>query len=494
MRLFPESTAGSTEPHGEPPKADFGLRRANLALDPLAAIQRWPAEEPLIGLCSGWGNTVARDGSMSVMGKDQPPGWTILARPSGPAVEAAFPPGAPTPATESARGAGAPGMTAGVEVPFAGGWIGWLSYELGEAWEPAAARPGDPRPKPAMLARWHRCNDALLFDHDKGEWWAIGDPPVDALSAARQIPSPGFHVGPLRSLMGRERYTRAVARAIEYIRAGDVYQVNISHELDGAFSGSTRAAFAAMARGAAPTFGAYIEERLSGLAEDPRRLAILSASPEMFLSYSPSSRRLVTRPMKGTRPGGASAAELAGAEKDRAELNMIIDLMRNDLGKVCEFGSVHVERAREIERHGTGGAAGHPGDILQATGTISGIVRTGVDIRAVMRAVFPGGSITGAPKVRAMQIIAELEPVRRAIYCGSIGYISDCGRAQFNIAIRTARVEGLPSSGGPEFIDGGRLSYSVGAGIVADSTPEEEWQETLVKAGPMRGIAAIDER
>src|SRR5690606_41029741 len=158
--------------------------------------------------------------------------------------------------------------------------------------------------------------------------------------------------------------------------------------------------------------------------EGPETRAVVSASPELFFAFDPTSRRIVTRPMKGTRPGGADPRELDRAEKDRAELNMIVDLMRNDLGRLCEFGTVRVEAAREIERHGAeetkrrrDGEAEREGagsGILQATATVSGRVREGLGIADVLAAAFPGGSVTGAPKIRAMQITDELEPVRRS--------------------------------------------------------------------------------
>ncbi|HEX2838810.1 MAG TPA: chorismate-binding protein, partial [Phycisphaerales bacterium] len=180
-------------------------------------------------------------------------------------------------------------------------------------------------------------------------------------------------------------------------------------------------------------------------------------------------------PMKGTRPAGHPAGELEAAEKDRAELTMIVDLMRNDLGRVCDLGSVRVERARAIERHeGLG--------VLQATATVAGTLRAGRTWWDVIAATFPGGSVTGAPKVRAMQIIGELEGRARGAYCGCIGFLSDSGAFQCNIAIRTAMIDGLPSAGTLDGVADGTISYSVGAGIVADSDPAAEWRETMDKA------------
>jgi para-aminobenzoate synthetase component 1 len=165
---------------------------------------------------------------------------------------------------------------------------------------------------------------------------------------------------------------------------------------------------------------------------------------------------------------------------------MIVDLMRNDLGRVCDFGSVRVETPRQIETHG-----GPRRGVLQATAAVSGTLRPGLTIADVLATAFPGGSVTGAPKIRAMQIIDELEPIQRGPYCGCFGWIGDDGAAAFNILIRTALLTGTPA--GPatapaSTLADGTLDYSIGAGIVADSDPEAEWEETLAKAGILRGL------
>lgn len=284
-----------------------------------------------------------------------------------------------------------------------------------------------------------------------------------------------FAVSPLRSGMGRARYVEAVGRGLGCIRAGDVYQVNLAHHLRGAFEGSPRALARELFRSASPRYGAYLEH----LLPDGSTRAIVSLSPELFLEYDAETRRVVTRPMKGTRPassGGEGARELMASSKDRAELNMIVDLMRNDLGRVCAPGSIRVDSPRTIEVH----APGHGGGVLQATATVSGTLREGKSLADLMLAAFPGGSVTGAPKIRAMQIIDELEDGPRGMYCGSIGVVWPNGSACFNIAIRTATIER------------GVLTYPVGAGIVADSDPASEWEETLVKAGVLGGVTTIE--
>ena len=203
-------------------------------------------------------------------------------------------------------------------------------------------------------------------------------------------------------------------------------------------------------------------------------LAVVSASPEWF--YQTRGERIVTRPIKGTRPRGASAAEderladeLAASAKDRAELTMIVDLERNDLGRVCRYGSVVVEDALRVESFA---------QVHHLVATVKGRLRPDVGAVDVIRAVFPGGSITGAPKIRAMEIIDELEPSRRSLYTGAIGYLGRGGSSGFNIAIRTILVEG------------DRASYQVGGGIVADSDPGAEYEETLAKGRGAAGRAA----
>jgi para-aminobenzoate synthetase component 1 len=203
--------------------------------------------------------------------------------------------------------------------------------------------------------------------------------------------------------------------------------------------------------------------------EQGRTCAVVSSSPELFLRVLEGE--VITRPIKGTRPrigdskqDRAAAGELVGSEKDNAELAMIIDLLRNDLGRVCSFGTVCVTDPRRLETHPT---------VFHLVGTVSGRLREGVGIADLLRATFPGGSITGAPKIRAMEIIDELEPVARGVYTGCIGIIGADGSARLNIAIRTIVCED------------DRALVQVGGGIVADSDPDAEYRETLDKARAM---------
>ncbi len=250
---------------------------------------------------------------------------------------------------------------------------------------------------------------------------------------------------------------------LDYIAAGDVYQVNLSQRFSTRGSFDPLDLYLRLRDGSPAPFAAYLHW------DD---MAVISASPEWF--YQTRGDRIVTRPIKGTRPRGRTedddarlAAELAASPKDRAELTMIVDLERNDLGRVCQYGSVVVRDALLVESFA---------QVHHLVATVEGRLRSGVGPVDVIRAMFPGGSITGAPKIRAMEIIDELEPNRRSLYTGAIGYLGRGGSSAFNIAIRTILVEG------------DRASYQVGGGIVADSDPEAEYEETLAKGRALRAV------
>lgn len=365
--------------------------------------------------------------------------------------------------------------------PFRAGWIGWIGYEAGERIEPAARRaavdPLDDRRWPEVCL--HRCDGVYAFDHVARQWWVAGDEhslprvsPSDAIKCGR----PEFHIGEPVSGVSELVFTQRVRRVLDYIRAGDVFQANISRRLSAEFSGSIRALFLELIDAMAPWFGALIEGPAPGRS-------VLSLSPELFLKVD-AGGRITTRPIKGTAPAGDAAARLVSSEKDQAELAMIVDLMRNDLGRVCEFGSIRVSEARAIEAHGSTIGAG----VWHGVATVEGVARQGVSVADILNATFPPGSVTGAPKVRAMQIIRELEPVRRGPYCGSVGWIDESGAAMFNVAIRTAVVSGDAPDAQWDCVDG-VLDYHVGAGIVSDSDPHLEWRETEAKAaGFLRAI------
>ncbi|HEY8998476.1 MAG TPA: aminodeoxychorismate synthase component I, partial [Edaphobacter sp.] len=265
-------------------------------------------------------------------------------------------------------------------------------------------------------------------------------------------------------------YVEAIARIKRYIEAGDTYQVNF-----------TDAVALRLRQPVEQAFGSLLESQpvsYAGLLNlEGRR--VLSLSPELFFSVEAGrgARRIVTRPMKGTMRRGmdvvedaVQAAMLASDEKNRSEHVMIVDLLRNDLGRVCEMGSVVVEDLFTVERYRT---------LLQMTSTVAGRLRDGAGWHEIFRALFPSGSITGAPKIRTMQIIEELERGQRSVYTGAIGYFAPDGSARFNVAIRTLVVEA-----------DGVARMGVGGGIVADSVAEAEYRECQLKASFLAGRAA----
>src|SRR5260221_1723387 len=259
----------------------------------------------------------------------------------------------------------------------------------------------------------------------------------------------------------RGEFEAGVARAQEYIAAGDIYQVNLAQKFNTHFTGNPYRLFEhLLARSPAPG-GAFL---------DFGDMSILSASPELFLGIR--GRHVTTRPIKGTRPRSRDpvrdeqlAYELLTDPKELAELVMITDLERNDLGQICEYGSVTVTQLVQLERFA---------QVFHLVSTIEGMLRPGIDALYAVRACLPGGSISGAPKKRACEIIKELEPCPRGIYTGIIGYFDDNGDAAFSIAIRTLVLEG------------DNLHFSVGSGITADSIPAREYEETLHKAAGMQ--------
>ena len=368
--------------------------------------------------------------------------------------------------------------------PFQGGIAGYIGYDWGAELERVARPTADrytPRIADVALALY---DWVIAWDHLKGQAWlistAIGDRGRgtgdgrareriewvrDRLGAPgpeghRPVPGPASPVP--QSNFTRAEFEAAVSRVREYIAAGDVYQVNLSQRFHAAFSGSALALYRRL-RGRNPApFGAYLE------FGDAR---IASISPERFLRLDATTRVAEARPIKGTRPRGSSpatdralAGELVTSEKDRAENVMIVDLLRNDLGKVCRPGSVQVPRLFALESHPT---------VHHLVSTVTGELAGGADAFDLLRAAFPGGSVTGAPKIRAMQIIAELERAPRGLYCGAIGYVSATGAMDFNIPIRTIVVHG------------GNATFHAGAGIVWDSEPTAEYQETFAKARTM---------
>ena len=357
------------------------------------------------------------------------------------------------------------------DFPFFGGAVGYFSYEAGSALERVApASPASPaeRGEPDMV--WGFYEAVVVLDALERRCHLVasevGGRDPEALLAGLQarlagasraapVAQPGATSAP-RSDFSRPEFEAAVQRVREYIAAGDVYQVNLAQRFSCDLPCAPVELYRRLrARTPAP-YGAFLNFPEQQIA---------SASPELFLELR--GRRLVTRPIKGTRPRGltepedaALAEELLQSEKDRAELLMIVDLERNDLGRVCRPGSVRVDELRALEDHPT---------VWHTVAEISGELAAGADAIDAILAAFPGGSITGAPKVRAMQIIAELERVRRGVYTGAIGYLGFDGDVALNIAIRTIVCRD------------GRATYHVGGGMVWDSDPAAEYEETLAK-------------
>jgi para-aminobenzoate synthetase component 1 len=380
--------------------------------------------------------------------------------------------------------------------PFQGGAAGYLSYDLCHHLERLPSPPFDDLDLPDLclgLYDW-----TLAWDHTLGRTWlfSTGLPEEGSRRAARaeeraaavrrrlagppverRCQSPGgaratalkTHAVAgwpgVTSTFSREDYLRGVERVREYIRAGDIFQVNLSQRFEATLPG--------------PAFDLYVRLRERNPAPfagyfDIGETVVVSASPERFLLLS--GDRVETRPIKGTSPRGwtprhdsAIGTALAESEKDRAENVMIVDLLRNDLSKVCRDHTVEVPELCRIERYAT---------VHHLVSTVVGQLRPGTGAVDLLRATWPGGSITGAPKVRAMEIIAELEPTRRGVYTGSLGFLSFGGAMDTNIAIRTFVVKE------------GRAYFQAGGGIVSDSEPEREYEETLDKARGM--VAALD--
>ncbi len=371
---------------------------------------------------------------------------------------------------------GAAVTSAGQRLPFAGGWIGVLGYACGALFEPTArvAHGAHTRRSACALPDAVLCRvpRALIYDHTSAQWYEVGDPSARGVADLVGEPADGddfawspLDAGSLRRAESQSCFADLVARTVEFIAAGDLFQANITQEFCAAFTGSSRAFALDALESASPRYGAYLE-----LDEES---SLLSLSPELFLAVDAESRRVTTRPIKGSRPHANDCAELLASEKDAAELHMIVDLMRNDLGRVCDVGSVRVESARALESHPT---------ILHAVAEVTGTLCEQCDLAQLVAATFPPGSVTGAPKVRAMQIIDELESTARGAYCGAIGFASGCGSALLNVAIRTAQLRRVESP------DRWTIDYRAGCGIVAQSDPLAEDSECIDKTRALRNI------
>jgi para-aminobenzoate synthetase/4-amino-4-deoxychorismate lyase len=346
-----------------------------------------------------------------------------------------------------------------------GGWFGWLGFELAGHIEPLTPPPaGGPRRPPFRLA----FHDHLVRADADGVWWfeALWTPERGALLDARldwwrerlatePPPAQAFRAGPLAALgAGLSGHRAAVAETIVRIAEGELSQANVCLAFEGAFAGDPLDLWARANDALAPGYAAYLA------GEDH---AVASLSPELFLRRAGDA--VESRPIKGTAPRAENPARLAGSAKDRAENVMIVDLMRNDLGRVCEYGTVAVPELWAVRP-----AAG----VWHLVSTVTGRLRPGTGDGELVRAAFPPGSVTGAPKLRALRVIHELEGSPREVYCGAIGLRSPLSGLELNVAIRTFEVTG------------GRVRLGAGGGIVSDSSPDGEVAEAIAKA---RGVA-----
>ena len=354
---------------------------------------------------------------------------------------------------------------------FAGGWLGYLGYDLVRFLEDIP----NITPKLGQTdLKLHLMDFILAFDHANLTWYSSG---IKLDFANREhiwaeileLAQHGgniqgqFNAGKLKPLTKPEVYLEHVEQCLEYIRAGDIFQVNLTHRLEAEFAGDTFALYQALMLSNPAPFSAF----LSG--ED---LTVVSASPERFLKRTGNT--LEARPIKGTVPRGSTPTKddiqknkLEQSEKDRAENLMIVDLMRNDLGRVAEFGSVQTSKLFSLEPHGA---------VWQMVSTITAKLKPNLSSIDVLRATFPPGSMTGAPKVRAIQIIEELEPVRRGVYSGVVGYFDLNGDFDLSVVIRSA------------IISNGKIKLQSGGAIVADSIPELELEETYAKTRALRTV------
>jgi para-aminobenzoate synthetase component 1 len=372
----------------------------------------------------------------------------------------------------------APYHSSKTALPFEGGAVGYFAYDLARRVEQLPSIGSDAEHMPQMMVGvydWavvvdHRLKKSYLVSHQHcpqtKEVWAslcaLLDKPCEPL------PDKSFIVtSALASNFSADTYGKAFRKIKQYIHEGDCYQVNLAQRFSANAQGDAWLAYQALREISPAPFMAYMN-----LQAGEHSLQVLSASPERFLQVT--GKHVETRPIKGTRPrdGNAeqdkrNAQDLQNSPKDRAENLMIVDLLRNDIGKVCETGSVRADNLFALESFA---------NVHHLVSTVTGNLLPGMTALDLLRACFPGGSITGAPKLRSMQIIEELEPNRRGLYCGAIGYIGFDGDMDTNIAIRTA------------IYSAGEIRFYAGGGIVADSELAKEYSETWDKASSMLAL------
>ncbi len=402
-------------------RADPTRVRLEIDLDPLEVLLRLRHRERLVALLGAWHHGEALIAFDPVHVADDPFADVVHVPPSG---------------QDSAWGR----------------WIGVWGYRLGRRIESIGEPSDRPVPQPDHRIGFY---DRVLRRTD-GVWWLETSGRADAADVLADLERPA---APVAHAVGRfvmtpspDEHRAAVARAVEHVHAGDIFQVNLCARLEAPFEGDPLSAFCAGVRALRPAYAAFV---------DSPEGAVVSLSPELFLRRT--GREVLTSPIKGTAPLSADPDALTSSAKDRAENVMIVDLMRNDLGRVAAPGSVHVPALVRAERHA----------VWHLVSDVVAHLAPGVDDTDLLRATFPPGSVTGAPKVRAMQIAADLEPTARETYTGAIGHVSPGSGLELNVAIRTFEIAD------------GRIWLGVGGGIVADSTSEAEYVECLVKAAPL---------
>lgn len=374
------------------------------------------------------------------------------------------------------------------DLPFVGGALGYFSYDLGRRLEELPATAEADLNLPEMMIGLY--DWAVIVDHQKQQSWLVGqgkesktfDQWDDLLAAViqqqpeqhREPTQPFQVVSEITSNLSKEAYAKAFNRIKHYIHEGDCYQVNLAQRFSAEVTGDPWDAYIKLRKQNPAPFAAYMATE-NGF--------VLSSSPERFLLINNSE--VESKPIKGTRPRGADpesdkalAEELKNSKKDQAENVMIVDLLRNDIGKNCAIGSVSVPHLFAIESYKT---------VHHLVSTVKGKLAEDKHELDLIEGAFPGGSITGAPKLRSMEIIEELEPHRRSVYCGSIGYISFDGKTDTNIAIRTMvwNQYSQDGQGGQDKSKADKIYVWAGGGIVLDSEMEAEYQETYDKAQAM---------
>ncbi|MDQ7728345.1 aminodeoxychorismate synthase component I [Halomonas sp. SpR8] len=345
------------------------------------------------------------------------------------------------------------------ELPFLGGLIGYWGYDLGRKSLSIPSRQACPVALPqARLGLYDWC---ITLDHVTQQAWLIASPErreqVEGWLTQTPKPTKSFTLtAAFKAELSHAQYVTRFNAVQRYIRAGDCYQINLAQRFYADYQGDEWQAYLQLRKATPTPYSGF-------MAWDDK--AVLSLSPERFIQCR--NRSVETRPIKGTRPRGATleedqalAAQLMSSTKDRAENVMIVDLLRNDLGRVCQPGSIRVPQLCHLESYP---------NVHHLVSVVQGTLAENYTPLALLKAAFPGGSITGAPKIRAMQIIDELEPCQRSVYCGSLGYVDVRGSMDTSIAIRTMVAEA------------GRVHVWGGGGLVADSLAEEEYIETLDK-------------